>query len=310
MLAYADTLRACRFRPFCVQEPPENKVLGRTGRNFTCIRPVVKIAHLSDLHFGRTDEAALTALSDALQAAEPDLIVVTGDLTQSGRRKEFAEAAAFLSQLDGPVLAVPGNHDAPVYNLILRFFSPWHRYEKHIGAASLQRVVLGDVCVIGVNSARRAQPRLNWSYGRLPRRVVDEVADLASSEEAKGRTVLLALHHPLTTAPNKAGSRIVGNGEYALKSFSENGVKAVLTGHVHLSAIAPVTATGGRILSVQAGTAISTRQRGEEASFGVLDAKQDKMSLMRYRFTGDRFETDRAVAYQFEAGAWRGASSG
>jgi 3',5'-cyclic AMP phosphodiesterase CpdA len=268
---------------------------------------VVKIAHLSDLHFGRTHEAALTALASALEAAEPDLTVVTGDLTQSGRRKEFAEAASFLSALDGPVLAVPGNHDAPVYNLILRFFSPWSRYEKHIGAASLQRVVLGDVCVIGVNSARRAQPRLNWSYGRLSRRVVDEVSHLAKAEQNAGRTVLLALHHPLVIGPNKAGAKIVGNGEYALRSFSESGVKAVLTGHVHLSAISPVTATGGRILSVQAGTAISTRQRGEEASFGLLDAERDSISLMRYRFTGDRFLSDPPAAYRLESGVWRPA---
>ncbi len=287
----------------------QNKDLGRTGRTFMCIRPVVKIAHLSDLHFGRTHEAALTALAEALEAASPDLTVVTGDLTQSGRRKEFAAAAAFLSGVEGPVLAVPGNHDAPVYNLILRFFSPWYRYEKHIGAASLQRVVMGDVCVIGVNSARRAQPRLNWSYGRLSRRVVDEVAHLASTEQDAGRTVLLALHHPLATAPNKAGSEIVGNGEYALRSFSENGVKAVLTGHVHLSAISPVKATGDRILSVQAGTAVSTRQRGEEASFGLLDAERDEISLMRYRFTGEQFQPEDPRAYKLADGVWRPAAS-
>lgn len=266
---------------------------------------MVKIAHLSDLHFGRTNEAALSALARTLEEAEPDLTVVTGDLTQSGRRKEFAAAAAFLTELDGPVLSVPGNHDAPVYNLILRFFSPWSRYEKHIGAASLQRVLIDDVCVIGINSARRAQARLNWSYGRLSRRLIKEAADLAKSEHNAGRCVLLALHHPLVTAPNKAGSEIVGNGDYALKCFAESGVQAVLTGHVHLSAIAPIAATTGRILSVQAGTALSTRERGETASFGMLNAKRDEISLSRYCFSDEVFEPDEVSTYKLAGGVWR-----
>lgn len=265
---------------------------------------MVKIAHLSDLHFGRTHKEALSALAASLAEIEPDLTVITGDFTQSGRRKEFAEAAAFLSSLSCPVLAVPGNHDTPVYNLIMRFFRPWRRFEKHIGAVSLQRMRVGDICFIGVNSARRAQPRLNWSYGRLSKTIINEVAHLAGSEQASGQHVFLALHHPLVVAPNKAGAEIVGNGEYALSRFAEAGVRAVLTGHVHLSAIAPIEATQGRILSIQAGTALSTRERGEKASFGVLEAAKNKLTLTRHGFTGALFYPQAPQSYALRDGVW------
>lgn len=266
---------------------------------------MVKIAHISDLHFGRTNEAALAALTVTLDEERPDLTVITGDLTQSGRRREYREAAAFLQSLNGRFLAVPGNHDAPVYNLALRFLNPWARYEKHVGAASIQRVSIGPVSIIGVNSARRAQPRMNWSRGRLPKSVVEASSAIARQESAAGRQVMLALHHPVTPGPGKAGAQIVRNGEHALQQFTENGVSAILTGHVHVAAAAPLASTGGRILSIQAGTAASTRERGEQASFGILNVNKDKIMLTVRRFSQAAFEAGPAQVFLNAGGVWR-----
>ncbi|PQA89366.1 metallophosphoesterase family protein [Hyphococcus luteus] len=268
---------------------------------------MVKLAHISDLHFGRANAAALTALTQALNEAKPDLTVITGDLTQSGRRREFAEAAAFLGTLKSRFLAVPGNHDAPVYNLGLRFFKPWARYETHIGAASIQRVNLGPVSVVGVNSARRAQPRLNWSYGRLSKSAVKAASAMAQEEKDAGRMVFLALHHPVTLGPGKAGSRIVSNGDYALREFAENGVSAILTGHVHVASAEPIAATGNRILSIQAGTAMSTRERGEQPSFGIVEAEKNKIRLVTRQFSGGAFEPGAGRTFKKIADVWRSA---
>lgn len=265
---------------------------------------MVKIAHISDLHFGRTNEAALAALIASLDEERPDLTVITGDLTQSGRRREYREAAAFLETLSGRFLAVPGNHDAPVYNLALRFWKPWARYEKHVGDAAIQCVSAGPVSIIGVNSARRAQPRLDWSRGRLPKPVVEASAALARQENDAGRQVMLALHHPVAPGPGKAGEEIVRNGEYALRRFAENGVSAILTGHVHVAAAAPLASTGGRILSIQAGTAVSTRERGEQASFGILHVDKDQILLTTRRFAGAAFTAEPAQAFVNAGGVW------
>jgi 3',5'-cyclic AMP phosphodiesterase CpdA len=268
---------------------------------------VVKLAHISDLHFGRTNPAALAALTEALNREKPDVTVITGDLTQSGRRREFLEARDFLETLDGRFLAVPGNHDAPVYNPALRFLNPWSRYEEHIGDASIQCLSIGPVTLIGVNSARRAQPRLNWSYGRLSRSIVEAAGGLAQREIEAGKKVFLALHHPVALGANKAGSRIVGNGEYALKRFAEMGVSAILSGHVHIAAAAPLAATGDRILSIQAGTAVSTRERGEKASFGMLDVAEDGVSITTWRFEERGFEAEETEKFHSADGVWRRA---
>jgi 3',5'-cyclic AMP phosphodiesterase CpdA len=86
------------------------------------------IAHISDLHFGAEIPAVVEALAEDVAAAKPDLVAVSGDLTQRARHREYAAAAAFLRALPAPVLAVPGNHDVTAYDLIERFTDPWRRW--------------------------------------------------------------------------------------------------------------------------------------------------------------------------------------
>src|ERR1700750_2534822 len=91
-----------------------------------------RLAHLSDLHFGRVDPAAVEGLLHSLEAAGPDLVVVSGDFTQSARSEEFRAARAFLDRLPAPVFAVPGNHDLPQWNPVERLVRPYDRYRRVI----------------------------------------------------------------------------------------------------------------------------------------------------------------------------------
>ena len=81
------------------------------------------IVHLSDLHFGRTDDALLTPLASVIAKLAPDLIAVSGDLTQRARTAEFQAARAFLDRLPKPQIIVPGNHDVPLHNVFTRFIA-------------------------------------------------------------------------------------------------------------------------------------------------------------------------------------------
>ena len=85
------------------------------------------VAHLSDLHFGRIDPAALEPLRRRVIELTPDLVVISGDLTQRARAQQFREARAFLDSLPGPQIVVPGNHDVPLYNVLARFLRPLAR---------------------------------------------------------------------------------------------------------------------------------------------------------------------------------------
>src|SRR6185503_12471780 len=92
------------------------------------------IAHISDVHFGRTDPAVVEGLIKDLSEREPSLLVVSGDFTQRARERQYAAAAAFLKRLPAPQLVVPGNHDIPLFDIVRRFFFPLARYRRHITA--------------------------------------------------------------------------------------------------------------------------------------------------------------------------------
>ncbi|MGZ8265598.1 MAG: metallophosphoesterase, partial [Burkholderiales bacterium] len=91
------------------------------------------LVHLSDLHFGRVNEAVLGPLARRIGAIAPDVVVVSGDLTQRARKRQFRAARAFLDTLPTPQIVVPGNHDIPLYNVFARFLTPLRNYRRYIG---------------------------------------------------------------------------------------------------------------------------------------------------------------------------------
>src|SRR5262245_59208871 len=121
------------------------------------------IVHLSDLHFGRLVRRILGPLVADINAANADLIAISGDLTQRARRRQFRDARAFLAQLHAPLLVVPGNHDVPLYDVVNRFLRPWARYRTFV-APELEPVFLdSEMAVLGLNSTRS----LTFGRGRL-----------------------------------------------------------------------------------------------------------------------------------------------
>ena len=74
---------------------------------------MTRILHFSDTHFGTERKPVVEAALDLAAAQAPDLVVLSGDITQRARRRQFAAARAFIERLSLPVLAVPGNHDIP-----------------------------------------------------------------------------------------------------------------------------------------------------------------------------------------------------
>src|SRR5688500_321214 len=92
------------------------------------------LAHISDLHFGTEDASVAAGLVAELRQVNPALVVVSGDLTQRARGKQFRAARAYLEQLPSPQLVVPGNHDVPLYDVVRRFLFPLTRYRKYITA--------------------------------------------------------------------------------------------------------------------------------------------------------------------------------
>lgn len=228
---------------------------------------MITLFHVSDLHFGAEDQAALDWFAQAVADVRPDAVICTGDLTMRARHREFAAAAAWLAALAAPVMVEPGNHDLPYFNLIERFTAPYARYGD-LRRAVNRNLALDGAAVIALPTVAAAQWRLNWSKGRVGRAdLARALAGLARATTAGIRIV--ACHHPLIEADTAATASTRG-GAQALAALARAGADVVLSGHVH-DAFDRVVEAGGRPIRLVGAGTLSERLRSSRPSFNRLD---------------------------------------
>ena len=230
---------------------------------------MTRLFHISDLHFGLEDPAALAWFTACVQAEQPDAVLVTGDLTMRARRREFAAACDWIGALDVPVTVEVGNHDLPYFNPVERFVFPYRRI-RGIERLVERELDLAGVAVVPLKTTARAQWRFDWSKGWVTRRALDKT--LAAIDALPGGTsVLVTAHHPLVEAGTK-GRALTRGGENALRALAKRGVAAVLTGHVHDAFDLIKRTADGPIRMIGAGT-LSRRIRSTPPSFNDLTVK-------------------------------------
>lgn len=230
----------------------------------------VRIAHISDTHFGTEVIPVMESLQAAMREQAPDIIILSGDITQRARAGEFKKAVNFAKGLPAPVLTVPGNHDIPLYNVARRFLSPYGRYKRAFGAREWLWQGHG-MAVVGfdaTNPCRHTRGALD------PDRTLETLA--AARKTIGADTPLLAVvHQPFVVAwPEDEDERLIHAAGNAA-AFAAHKVKAVLSGHVHVPFISTLEQDFPGIadlpLHCGAGTAFSHRVRpGAPNSFNML----------------------------------------
>lgn len=220
-------------------------------------------------------------LRAAVRAVAPDLVVVSGDLTQRARPAEFQEAQAFLRSLPGPQIVVPGNHDVPLYNVAARFLTPFAGYRKYISADLEPHYDDAEIVVQGLNTARS----FTWKNGRINAAQLALVRRRFAAAVATA-TRILVTHHPFDMPGSYEHKHLVGRAAHAMPVLAECGADVLLAGHYH-QAHAGDTSTRYDIkqfaaLVIQAGTAISTRRREEPNSFNLLHVEPQAIAVDRY----------------------------
>jgi 3',5'-cyclic AMP phosphodiesterase CpdA len=239
------------------------------------------IAHVSDVHFGATDARIVEALVQAVNDLSPDVVAVSGDLTQRARRWQFERAREFLAQLPRPQIVVPGNHDVPLYHALARFAWPLAYYSKYI-TADLHPYFADDaIAVMGANTTRS----FTIADGGL---TAGEVARISARLGHLGEEVLkiIVCHHPFELPHTRSGRWTRPRPDPdAMATLTGKGADLFLTGHLHIGYAGDTAVRykgGGRVaIVVEAGTAASTRRRGETNSFNVIRADHGRVTVER-----------------------------
>src|SRR5215217_7559691 len=154
-------------------------------------RSMRTIVHLSDLHFGRVNPALLDPLIGIVREIKPDLIAISGDLTQLARSYQFRQARSFLDALPKPQIVVPGNHDIPLHNLFARFFERLTKYKRYITDDLQPTYEDEEVVMIGVNTARSSV----FKGGRINRSQIARLREKFCSL-GNGVVKVIVTHHP------------------------------------------------------------------------------------------------------------------
>ena len=251
------------------------------------------LLHISDVHFGPPHLPELAEkILELAERRRPDIVIVSGDLTQRAKPEQFRQARRFVDRFAAPTLVVPGNHDVPLYRFWERSLRPFGAYKKHF-AKELEPVWRDDeLLVVGINTAH------GWTVkeGKVRLGRLREIARLVADAPPDTFKVIVA-HHHLTPPPRFGTQTVAENAFEAIRAFSEAGIDLVLSGHQHQTYLATSEEfypTGGRpVLILHAGTTTSSRGRGSEAdknSFNWIRVDERAILVSHYHWSNTASE--------------------
>jgi 3',5'-cyclic AMP phosphodiesterase CpdA len=227
------------------------------------------VLHVSDVHFGPKHLPELSQAVVELAARErPEVVVVSGDLTQRAKPGQFRHARRWLETLPIPAVFVPGNHDVPMYRVWERLLAPFGAWRRHFDGALVRDYRAEGLAVLGVNTAHA------WTtkHGRLYRGERARLArELAALPTGGFRT--LVAHHPLAASERLRDEPVTAGAAAVLDLCRRHRVELILSGHLHHGfwLRAPRTGDGEGPLVVHCGTTTSTRGRAGERGRNSLN---------------------------------------
>jgi 3',5'-cyclic AMP phosphodiesterase CpdA len=248
-----------------------------------------RVLHLSDLHFGAGDDAAIERGTQVLvDRSRPDLVIASGDLSHRGRRAQLEHAAAFLHGLDRPVLAIPGTHDVP-YTFPGRLTRSFDEFER-LWATTEPTYSSPELLVVGLNSVR---PWRHQSGGIRNAQLAAVAGRFAAAPDGVFR--IAVLHHHLIGAPWRSRKKPVTRRNYVLASLVRAGADLILAGHIHQAAVSErrefeVSRGGERgvVVSIAPGLGQPRPKRqGEARGLHVYDIGDDRLRIQTYVWRDD-----------------------
>jgi 3',5'-cyclic AMP phosphodiesterase CpdA len=211
------------------------------------------VAQITDTHIlapgvlfkGIVDTAsALERAVSALNRLDPlpEVIVLTGDLVESGHAEEYDHLRTLLAPLRMPVFAIPGNHDArePMSAAFAGDgYLPRQGFLNYVIEGYPLRIIALDTLIPGDGGGEMCADRLRWLDGVLA--------------QEPDRPSLIMMHHPpfVTGIARMDQAGLSGTAAFAEIIRRHPRIERILCGHLH-------RAIESRFAGTVAGTAPST----------------------------------------------------
>ncbi len=255
------------------------------------------ILHLSDLHFGAEDPPLVEKLASVVAEISPDLIIASGDFTQRGSRREFKAAREFFARLQKPWIAVPGNHDVPRLNPLLRVFNPFHLYRSYI-SPKLDFTWENDVVkIVCLNTARSFFLKdWNWASGSVNARQLDFLKENAANRE--GKLLIAVVHHPAQVPDDYHFQSRFWNKDRFIDTLLNHKYDLMLCGHSHISYQSDYRLGGydNSLVCLSAPTAISVRRReGHGNGFNVIKLDEAGLHYRKFIWNNGNFASGELI---------------
>lgn len=261
-----------------------------------------RLAHISDLRFGKVDSKLVLTLAEELDGFNPDLIVVTGDVTEHARVGEFEAARGFLDSLPFPRLVVPGNHDiAPLTRPVTRLLDPYGHYRRYFPYDLNSMFGDDEILVLGLNTVHPLRHR----EGTVSSDQIGWIESLVNHHP--DRFAVLAAHHPIVHVEGGGADPRLRHCMDLVRTLERVGIKMLLTGYLRTAYTGPLVRGYGiahTMLVAQASTATSTA-RGHRVAYNRILVENQNVLIDVRAWNGEGFTRERSGSFERRGGAWR-----
>lgn len=237
------------------------------------------IVQLSDLHVGSQFQAGVfERVAKEVNDIRPDVVVVTGDLTNEGLVKEYEDCKRLLAKIrTKKLITISGNHDYRNTGYLL--------FKRYFPFETINELDRDTVLVtLGTTRPDRNDGEVGYRQNLWLERTMKKYAD---------RVKILAMHHHLVAIPDTGSDQltVVDAGD-VLRTILATHVNLVLCGHKHR----PWAWNFGELTVVNAGTATSERVRGLfENTYNIITVKNRKIHVELKTVGGKRIPIENIV---------------
>lgn len=252
----------------------------------------MKLIHISDLHFGLHNPALIECFLQDMAEIKPDIIIISGDLTQRAKPPQYQLLLSFLQRLPAVVLTVPGNHDIPLNNLFARLVYPFKNYKHYIASSFNNEFHNDKLRILGVNSVNPFRVK----DGQLTRKIRQQIKDYFSPD-FDGINIIF-FHHNFDYM--EGWHKPLENYRQFVDYLKASPIHIVCTGHLHYANVSVLEKNEEQsCLLLHAGSLLCLRSKDGLNSYYAMTIEQQSCQLQWRVFKQDGFEVFKQYSIDF-----------